>query len=555
MKKITRTLLILLALLLAGAAAFILCGMHFQWFDTYDTVTPPTCTEDGYTLHHSYFNREHIIEPTPALGHDYTVTVHAPTCTEAGISVYQCTRCDYSYEDDRTSPTGHTYDISVTVPTCTEIGYTQYDCLHCDHTYRDHEHPPAGHAYTFTVTLSTCTSSGFTEYTCQNCGHTYKDHETPPLAHKNQTVITPPTCTEVGYTLNICQRCAHAELSDQKPPKGHAYLSTVHAPTCTAPGHTSHFCPDCGDTYTSDPVPATGHTHIGVITAPTCIAQGYTTYTCRDCPDAYLADYTDPLGHDYVTSLTPATTAQEGGTLHDCIRCNDHYLSDAFTFSDVFHGAQGDGNGILLEGIDLSYHNGKVDFKALRNAGITFVILRVGTSRTMPDPKFEEYYAQARAAGLSIGAYFYTYATNTAEALADAKAAQKYLEGKQFEYPIFYDIEDKSLTSLSPMLLTDIALTFCDAMVDAGYYPGVYTNKTWLAKYLEVDRIRSVYDIWLASWIVTGENISDYSDDYAMWQYTATGKVNGVSTDVDRNGTYRDFKAIIKRYGYNNFTQ
>lgn len=555
MKKHTRTLLTLLALLLVGAAAFVLCGMHLAWFDTYETVTPPTCTEDGYTLHHGYFNRERIIDPTPALGHDYTVTTNAPTCTSGGVSVYQCTRCDYSYDGDHTDPQGHTYESTVVPPTCTEIGYTQHDCQSCDHTYRDSEVPPTGHSYTFAVTLSTCTAQGFTTYTCTTCGDTYRDHETPPLGHKNQTVVTPPTCTEAGYTLTVCQRCAYAETSDRKAPTGHSYLSTVHAPTCTAPGHTSHFCPDCGDTYTSDPVPATGHTHLGVPTAPTCIAQGYTTYTCRDCSDSYIADYTAPLGHDYLTSLTPATTTNEGGTLHDCTRCDDHYLSDTFTFADVFHGAQGDGNGILFEGVDLSYHNGTVDFEALRNAGITFVILRVGTSKTMPDPKFEEYYAAARAAGLSIGAYFYTYANTTAKAQEDAEKVLEYLEGKQFEYPIFFDIEDKSLTTLSPMLLTDITLTFCDAMVDAGYYPGVYTNKTWLATYLEVDRIRSVYDIWLASWIVTGENISDYSDDYAMWQYTATGKVSGVSTAVDRNRTYRDFKALIKRYGYNNFTE
>jgi GH25 family lysozyme M1 (1,4-beta-N-acetylmuramidase) len=92
-------------------------------------------------------------------------------------------------------------------------------------------------------------------------------------------------------------------------------------------------------------------------------------------------------------------------------------------------------------------------------------------------------------------------------------------------------------------------------MVNAGFYPGVYTNKSWMAQHLEIDRIKDKYDIWLASWIVTGENISDYSDDYAMWQYTATGKVNGIATDVDRNGVYRDFPTHIKKYGYNGYGQ
>jgi GH25 family lysozyme M1 (1,4-beta-N-acetylmuramidase) len=226
-------------------------------------------------------------------------------------------------------------------------------------------------------------------------------------------------------------------------------------------------------------------------------------------------------------------------------------MTNVYTFAEAFSGQQGDGVGILAEGIDLSHHNGDVDFGALKEAGISFVILRIGTSNT-PDEKFEDYYAAARAAGLDIGVYFYTYAKSVAAAQADAAWVIEQLGERSFEYPIFFDIEDTSLSKLDRGLLTDIALAFCDEMVAAGYYPGVYTNKLWMAKHLEIERIREVYDIWLASWIVTGENISDYSNDYSMWQYTASAEVDGVATAVDRNGVYRDFPAWIAKFGYNN---
>lgn len=514
MKQHNRTPLVLFLLLAAGAAVFVLCGIRLEWFVTWETVTPPTCTEDGYTLHHSYFNREKQVKPIEALGHHYLTEITAPTCLSGGYTTYTCSRCGDSYVSDHTEATGHAYIANTVAPTCLEVGYTTYSCAHGDHEYVADEVAPLGHSYTFTVTNPTCESGGYTTYTCTTCDHAYRDHETAPLGHNDQTFVTVPTCTTPGYTLTICQRCNHAVLTDPKEATGHHYTATTLAATCTTPGYTSYLCPDCGDSYT--------------------------------------ADHVEALGHDYVSTYSTATTLHAGGTTHTCSRCEDSYMTGVFTFSEVFNGRQGDGNGILYEGVDLSHHNGEVDFKALKAAGVSFVILRVGTSRT-PDSMFETYYEQARAAGLDVGAYLYTYANSTTQALADAAWMIEKLAGKQFEYPIFFDIEDTSLQTLSAKELTDITLAFCDAMVDAGYYPGVYTNKRWMTDHLEIDRIRSTYDIWLASWIVTGENISDYSDDFGMWQYTATGEIAGISTAVDRNGSYRDYPAYIQKYGYNGF--
>ena len=503
---------LLLLLLLAVAAAFVLLGMHFAWFTTEDTVVPPTCTEEGYTLHRGYFGVTSTVDPTPAAGHRYLREVTEPTCLVGGFTAFRCEDCGHSYDGDFTEPRGHHYTSVTTPATCTESGFTTHTCHDCKHVYHDGETPPTGHRYLATVTPATCTAGGYTTNTCAACSDSYRSDETEAAGHQNQIITLAPTCTEPGFTLTQCAVCAAAELTDPKQALGHSYLSYVTPATCTTDGQTTHICERCHDSYIDERIQA--------------------------------------RGHQYTSRFSPATTDTLGGTFHTCTRCADTYLTDAFSFADVFDGRQGDGNGIMYEGVDLSHHNGEVDFVALRQSGISFVILRVGTSRTL-DTMFETYYKQARAAGLNVGAYIYTYADSPAAAREDAAWVLEKLKGKTFEYPIFFDIEDPSLQSLSASTLTEITLTFCEEMVDAGYYPGVYTNKRWMAEHLEIDRIRAYYDIWLASWIVTGENIFDYSDDFGMWQYTATGQVSGVSTDVDRNGAYRDYPTYIRTYGYN----
>ncbi len=524
MKKI---LTFLVCLLLCGAVGFVICGILFDWFtgdaltvsivDTFtvkETVVSPSCTEEGYLLRTGPFGKEERTDFTPPLGHRYVAAVMAPTCTEGGSTTYTCADCGDTYSGAPTAPAGHSYDRVTLAATCLAGGYTTHTCTACGHSYRDGETTPTGHIYLPTVTSPTCTEAGYTTHTCTGCGDAYRDTPVAMLGHSNHVEVMAPTCTDPGITLTVCQRCSTASVSDHKVALGHDYTAGV--------------------------------------TAATCTTEGYTTKTCARCRDTYTENRQAALGHDPVSYLQYATTTAKGGLANGCRRCKDVQLSNTFTYAQVFDGRQGDGGPVLYEGVDLSYHNGTVDFAALKASGISFVILRVGTSRT-PDSMFETYYRQAKAAGLDVGAYIYTYASTTAAALRDAEWMLGKLEGKTFEYPIFFDIEDNSLTSLSRKALTDITMTFCDTMVDAGYYPGVYTNKRWIADHLDIARIRAHYDIWLASWIVTGENIGDYSDDFAMWQYTATGAVSGVSTDVDRNRVYRDFPTYIKKYGYNGY--
>jgi GH25 family lysozyme M1 (1,4-beta-N-acetylmuramidase)/rubredoxin len=511
MKKHTSLFSILLLLCVVG---FIICGIMMDWFTTEDTVIKPTCTEQGYTLHRGWFGRESHKDPTAPLGHRYRDETDAPTCLESGVAHYVCADCGHTYDGDPIPPTGHSYTATVVAPTCTSGGYTNHICTVCGDSYRDAEVEPIGHVFLSTVTPATCVQGGYTTHTCTTCEYTYRDAEVDPLGHLDTVEVIAPTCLAPGYTLTVCGRCAAANVVDPKEALGHNYLPYVTHPTCTTAGYTTHLCANCADSYTTD--------------------------------------YIDARGHNYVTETMTATATHAGGKVHTCSRCGDKNMTEVYTFAEVFDGRQGDGKGILAEGVDLSHHNKDVDFAALKAAGIDFVILRVGTSRT-PDTMFESYYAQAREAGLDIGAYILTYAKTVADAKRDAAWMAQVLQGKSFEYPIFFDIEDASLENeyVSPTVLTDLTLAFCEEMINAGYYPGVYTNKTWMSNHLEMERIRDKYDIRLASWVVTGENISDYSDDFAMWQYTDKGNLAGVATAVDRNGVYRDFPSFIKKYGYN----
>ena len=551
MKKLRSVLFVLLFL---AAAGFLLTGIMMGWFMTDDTVIPSTCTEQGYTLRRGYFNKETILFYSAPLGHNYEAKVTPPTCTEGGSTLFTCRDCGHSYTGDFTDPDGHHYAARVIAPTCTEGGFTENTCTECGHSYRDRETAPTGHAEVANLVLPTCTEKGYTNYTCTLCGTVREADFVEALGHDNVVdTDKAATCTEDGLTLTVCKRCSAVEAVHQAP-LGHDYFDSYNAATCTEDSCTIRTCKRDGCDYhekIEGDQKALGHDNQVFNVHATCTEYGYTQTICLRCGLDTVTENVAPRGHDYaVTSITAART-HDGGLHHVCSRCGDSKLTQWYTFAEVFTGQQGDGAGILGEGVDLSHHNGDVDFEALKASGISFVILRLGTSKT-PDERFEEYYTAARAAGLNIGVYFYTYADSVAAAKADAAWVIEQLSERSFEYPIFYDIEDESLSGLDSGLLTDIALTFCDELVAAGYYPGVYTNKRWMADHLEIERISGVYDIWLASWIVTGENISDYSDDFSMWQYTATGEVDGVDTVVDRNGVYRDFPAWIAKFGYNN---
>ena len=205
---------------------------------------------------------------------------------------------------------------------------------------------------------------------------------------------------------------------------------------------------------------------------------------------------------------------------------------------------------MAYSGLDLSYcQPPSTDFKALKAAGYSFVILRAayGNTKLYPrqkDSNFDTFYNAATTAGLDVGAYLYSYARDKAEAIEEAQGLISILAGKRFAYPIYLDIEEKSV--LESGKADEIVEGFCATLEKAGYYSGVYCSTWWSKHSFSIETIKR-YSWWVADW--TG-NKPDIPFD--VWQ-TGKKKINGVYYDTDI--AYKDFKTIMQAHGLNGFSK
>lgn len=203
------------------------------------------------------------------------------------------------------------------------------------------------------------------------------------------------------------------------------------------------------------------------------------------------------------------------------------------------------------KGIDVSAYQGIIDWKTVKASGIDFAILRAGYGgySSQKDKNFEINYANAKANGIKVGAYWYSYAKTLEQSNMEVEAFLSVVSGKQFEYPVYFDIEDKSQNNLGINLLTDITVNFCDKVQSRGYYIGLYTNLDWINYKLDKSRLVK-YDKWLAHWY----HIPRYGNEFGgLWQYSSSGGINGISGPVDLNYSYRDYATIIKTNHLNGF--
>jgi GH25 family lysozyme M1 (1,4-beta-N-acetylmuramidase) len=130
----------------------------------------------------------------------------------------------------------------------------------------------------------------------------------------------------------------------------------------------------------------------------------------------------------------------------------------------------------------------------------------------------------------------------------EAKFCLKNIDGKQFEYPVCFDIEDKTMSALSTGLRTDICKAFCDTIEDAEYYAMIYCNLDWYRNKIDGAGLAKKYDIWLAYW---GVNIPEIP--CGIWQKSDVGKIDGISGNVDLNESYTDYPEIMKSKGLNGY--
>lgn len=483
-------------------------------------------------------------------------SVVSPTCTAEGYTEYSCNSCDYTFKTDYIPPISHDIKSTVIEPTCTAEGYTENECSLCDYEFISEPTAPLGHSLKKTVKEPSCTAAGYTSALCTRCNETYLCDFKDTVEHSFALTVIAPKCTEGGYTSLRCKVCYATFISDITAPTGHTHTDTVIPPTCTESGYTSHYCSVCRSTSVSDHTPPTGHRYTNTITAPSCTEPGHTTSYCPDCTSTVIRDYKDPLGHSYTSSRVYTTSTRDGYTYHDCERCDHFYKSDHIFSKTVFTGANVANTAVLEKGLDLSYHNGELNWQQIVDEGYTFVILRAGYTGST-DTKFEEYYAAAKSAGLKVGAYFYTYAENMNEILADADQLIKILEGKKFEYPIYLDMEDKKQSDIGDKtLLTDMSIAFIEKMQSSGYFTGFYSNENWLVSFLEREELCDKYDLWYARYPQTDDptwNTEKYGANKGIWQFTEEGVVGTHECSFDINYSYKDYASIIKQFGYNGY--
>ena len=212
----------------------------------------------------------------------------------------------------------------------------------------------------------------------------------------------------------------------------------------------------------------------------------------------------------------------------------------------------------MIQGIDISRHQGTIDFSKVKNAGIKFAILRAGYGKyeSQKDSKFDEYIKGCLDNGIDVGIYWFSYALNVSEATEEAKLCAKIIEpykGK-IKYPVYFDYEYDSESyakgkGVTPTkeLRTNMINAFCTEIENNGWRAGNYTNLDYIRNRIDMSKL-SKWELWLADY--TG------SPDYecGMQQTGSTGKVNGISGNVDMDTSFIDYPTVLKQKGYNGLT-
>jgi len=251
------------------------------------------------------------------------------------------------------------------------------------------------------------------------------------------------------------------------------------------------------------------------------------------------------VNRNFVTGLTDID-----GTLFDFTSAHYPYTGYA-SFGSVQYYFNGNGALASLVGIDVSHHNGKIDWQQVKAAGVDFAIIRVGfrgygeEGALKLDSRFDENMQGAAAAGIQTGVYFYSQAITVAEALQEASVAVNYSRRYNITMPIYFDTEFSNSShsgradSLSFNKRTDMAVAFCEAVKNAGFKAGVYASKTFFTDELNFSRL-SGYEIWVAHY--TSEP-TDFKYDFSVWQYTPKGTVSGIPNDTDINIALYDYSS------------
>lgn len=193
----------------------------------------------------------------------------------------------------------------------------------------------------------------------------------------------------------------------------------------------------------------------------------------------------------------------------------------------------------MSKGIDVSHHQGIIDWKKVKAAGTEFAIIRAGYGMypNQVDTKFTVNMRGASAVGIPVGVYWYSYAVSVEEAKKEAETCLQVIEPyrSQIILPVFFDQEyEPGIKALTDQARTEICLAFLKAIQTAGYRPGLYCSYDWYQNWVDKDRL-SAYPVWIAQY---ASRCSYGGQNLVAWQYTGKGTLDGISTLVDLNVGY-----------------
>ena len=187
--------------------------------------------------------------------------------------------------------------------------------------------------------------------------------------------------------------------------------------------------------------------------------------------------------------------------------------------------------------IDVSYHNGTINWEAVKSSGVDGAIIRCGYGdniTSQDDKQWKRNADECTRLGIPFGVYIYSYAKSDAQAKSEAEHVLRLIKGYKLSYPVYYDLEESGTQSG----VVGRAKIFCEAIEAAGYWAGIYCNKSWWDNYLYP--LGNTYTKWIARY-----NNTLGMEGVDMWQYTSDGSVSGISGRVDMNYCYRDFPSEI----------
>lgn len=259
------------------------------------------------------------------------------------------------------------------------------------------------------------------------------------------------------------------------------------------------------------------------------------------------------------SDATSATSAGEVVTINDSVmgdieiqtvkgaEVNTYTADNLVTDENGIPAYYENGQKISHLGIDLSEFQGDVDFAAMKEAGVEFVMLRIGgryygdDGVLYTDNSFDTNYEKAKAAGLKVGAYFFSQAISAEDAKQEANYTLEKLNKRALDYPIGFDWENiqeeaARTDKVTGDQLTDIAEAFCDTVTDAGYKAIVYSNTSQMLIMYDFETMKD-YDFWLADY----REFPTMYYKFDMWQYSKDGKIAGVEGTVDMNISFTDF--------------